>query len=639
MLLAIRERVMGIVGWIVLGILFIAFGFFGLNSYLSSSAVDYAAAVNDTEISPAQYQRSYQLLRSRMQELLGESFDPATINEEALKASALQQLINEELILQAADDAGLATSEQLVAAQIAGIDAFKENGAFSKARYEAVLRQQGMGAREFEWRLARELMSNQYKSGISQTAASTREELSRAYRLEGQQRRFSYLLLPQAGFAAQLTVSDAELEQYYAAHGNEFMTPERVRLQYLELDAAQLEVDTEIDEAALQALYDQQAEKFVTPEQRHARHILIQLPADADAAAAESALARAEAVVKRLDGGEAFEALAQELSEDPGSSASGGDLGFFGRGMMTPEFETAVFNLKAGERSGPVKSAFGYHIIELLEVREQSATPLAEVRDTLVEQLLKEARSEAFFEKHELLANLTFEQPDSLQGAADALGLTLMETDWVSHDGGAGIGSNAAVIEAAFSEDVLDNGNNSPAIEIGPDHVVVLRILEHEQAATQPLESVRESVRERVHSDKARTLAMEQGSQLLASLQAGSTSLDAIASEHELQTQHTELIARNAPQPDAALVRQAFTLPAPQPDQPVYDGFITAAGDYALLALEAVQDGDFEALPEAARQQAWNGLNRLQGAAELSAVLAELKAQATIRIPEQSDDQ
>ena len=170
MLLAIRERVMGIVGWIVLGILFVAFAFFGLNSYLSSNAVNYAATVNDAEISPGQHQRSYQLLRNRMQELLGESFDPATINEEALKATALRQLINEELLLQAADDAGLASSEQLVAAQIAGIDVFRENGAFSKARYEAVLRQQGMGPREFEWRLARELLTTQYKSGISQTA-------------------------------------------------------------------------------------------------------------------------------------------------------------------------------------------------------------------------------------------------------------------------------------------------------------------------------------------------------------------------------------------------------------------------------------------------------------------------------------
>jgi len=630
---------MGIVGWIVLGILFVAFAFFGLNSYLSSNAVNFAAAVNDTEISPGQHQRSYQLLRNRMQELMGDAFDPATLNEEALKATALRQLINEELLLQAADDAGLASSEQLVAAQIAGINAFKENGVFSKARYEAVLRQQGMGPREFEWRLARELMTSQYKSGFSQTAAATREELGRAYRLEGQQRRFSYLLLPQAGFAAQVSVSDAEVEEYYASHGDEFMTPERIRLQYLELDAAQLAVDTEVDEAALQALYDQQSEKFVTPEERHARHILISLPPDADAAAAESALARTEAVVARLDAGEAFETLARELSEDPGSAANGGDLGFFGRGLMTPEFEAVVFDLKPGERSGPVKSAFGYHIIELLEVREKSATPLAEVRDTLVDQLLSEARSELFYEKQEQLSNLTFEQPDTLQGAADALDLQLMVSGWISRDGGDGIGAHAAVTEAAFSEDVLDNGNNSPAIEIGPDHVVVLRILDHQQAARQPLESVRDAVRQQVHADKALKLAMEQGKQLLTDLQSGSTTLDAIAGEHELQTQQTALLARTAQQPDPALVRQAFTLPAPQADQRVYDGFITAQGDYALLALEEVQDGDFEALPESARQQARNGLNRVQGAAELAAVLAGLEAQATIRIPEKSDDQ
>ena len=639
MLLAIRERVMGIVGWIVLAILFVAFAFFGLNSYLSSNVVNYAAAVNDTEITPAQHQRTYQQLRSRMRELLGDSFDPATINEEALKASALKQLINEELILQAADSTGLASSDQLVAAQIGAIDAFRENGTFSKARYERILGQQGMGPREFEWRLARELLANQYKAGISQTAAATREELASAYRLEGQQRRFQYLLLPQTGFAEQVTVSDAELEEYYSAHSAEFMTPERVRLQYLELDATQLVTDTEVDEAALQALYDEQAERFVTPEERHARHILIQLPPDADAATAGDALARAEAIVTRLDGGEAFEALAQELSEDPGSAASGGDLGFFGRGMMTPEFETAVFELEPGERSGPVKSAFGYHIIELLEIRDETATPLAEVRDTLVDQLLGEARSEAFYEQYELLSTLTFEQPDTLQGAADELGLQIRETDWIDRNGGAGIGVHAAVIEAAFSEDVLESGNNSPAMEVATDHAVVIRLLEHQQAASQPLESVMDTVREQVHADKSRALASEQGGQLLASLQTGSTTLDAIATEREIELQQTGLIARNVQQPAADLVRRAFTLPVPETGQQVYDGFITAAGDYALLALEEVQDGDFEALPEGADKQAWKGLNRVQGAAELAAVLAALEAQATIRFPEQSEDQ
>jgi peptidyl-prolyl cis-trans isomerase D len=630
---------MGIVGWIVLAILFVAFAFFGLNSYLGSNVVNFAAAVNDTEITSSQHQRAYQRLRARMQELMGESFDPATINEEALKATALKQLISEELILQAAETEGFASSDQLVAAQIGAIEAFRENGTFSKARYETVLRQQGMGPREFEWRLARELMANQYRSAISQTAAATREELARAYLLQAQQRRFSYLLLPQTGFAEQVTVTDADLEEYYAAHNEAFVIPERVRLQYLELDATQLETGIEVGEDALQALYDEQAEKFVTPEERHARHILVQLPPDADTAATGSALARAEAIVARLDGGEAFEALAQELSDDPGSAANGGDLGFFGRGMMTPAFETAVFDLTQGERSAPVKSTFGYHIIELLEIREETATPLAEVRDTLVDQLLSEARSDVFYEKYELLSSLTFEQPDTLQGAAEELGLQPGETDWISRSGGTGIGEHAAVAAAAFSEDVLENGNNSPAIEIGTDHVVVIRILDRQQAARQPFESVVDVVREQVLAEKARTLATEQGGQLLATLQADSKTLDAIAGEHELQVQQTELIARNAQQPAAALVRRAFTLAAPEAGQRVYDGFITAAGDYALLALEEVQDGDFDALEESARKQAWNSLNRVQGATELATVLEALETQASIRLPEPAEDQ
>ena len=216
---------------------------------------------------------------------------------------------------------------------------------------------------------------------MSATAAAPEKNLSQAFLLEGQQRRFSYLILPLSTFSSNVTVSDDEVAAYYETHSDAFMTPERVRAQYLELDVATLDPGVEVDEQALQALYDEQASKYVTPEERHARHILIRLLPDADDEATTAAIEKADSVVSRLDGGEEFAALAKELSDDPGSAANGGDLGFFGRGIMAPEFENAVFELQPGERSKPVKSPFGFHVIELVEVRPEVATPLAEVRD------------------------------------------------------------------------------------------------------------------------------------------------------------------------------------------------------------------------------------------------------------------
>jgi len=638
MLLAIRERIMGVVGWIILGILFVAFAFFGLNSYLQSNAENYAAAVNSQEITLARHQRAYQQLRTRMADMLGDNFDAAQLNEDTLKANALQQLINEELVLQAADAEGYAASNQLVAARINAIDAFKEDGVFSKTLYERLLGYQGIGPANFEHNLKQEIIANQYREGISRTAAATAAGLSRAFVLEGQQRRFNYIVLPLQSFSEQLEITDQDIEDYYASHSDAFMTPERVKVQYLELELSTLDPGIEVDEQAVQALYDEQSLKYVTAEERHARHILISLLPDADEATTAAALENALAIEARLDTGESFEDLAKELSDDPGSAANGGDLGFFGRGMMAPEFEDSVFALQKGERSQPVKSPFGFHIIELVDIKPEVATPLAEVRDELVVQLLADERANLFFEQSETLSSITFEQPDSLQGAADTLGLDIHESDWISkRGGGTGIAANSNIIETAFSEDVLLNGNNSATVEVAPDHVVVLRVLEHQERAQQPFEEVRPDVEQLTRDEKARALAEARGQEILANLTSGETTLEASAEANKVTLHSTELIQRNASEPELEIVSAAFTLKTPAEGETVYKGLPARSGDYVIIALEQVKDGNFQDLPEAARKQAWRGLSRVRGEAEMAVVMSELRDQAVIQIPDQSD--
>ena len=628
---------MGVVGWIILGFLFVAFAFFGLNSYLQSSAANYAAAVNDQEISLERHQRAYQQLRTRMTDMLGENFDPALLNEDMLKANALQQLINEELLLQAADAEGFAASNQLVAASINAIDAFKEDGVFSKAQYERLLGYRGIRPAEFEYNLKQEIITNQYRDAIRRTAAVTAEELNQAYMLEGQQRQFGYIVLPVQSFSESLEITDQDIEDYYAAHRETFMTAERVRLQYLELDIATLEPGIVVDEQALQDLYDEQAAKYVTPEERHARHILVALLPDADEATRAAALEKSRDIVARLDAGESFEELAKELSDDPGSAANGGDLGFFGRGVMDPEFENAVFGLQQGKHSQPVRSAFGYHVIELVDIKPQVAIPLEDVRDELTDQLLAEERSNLFYEQSETLSSLAFEQPDSLQGAADELQLELMESDWVSKRGGTGIAENTAVVEAAFSEDVLLNGNNSAPIEIAPDHLVVIRVMEHQEASQQPLEEVRADVEQLARNQQARELAATRGKEFLAELNAGKTTLDDIAAAEKLTSQKTGLILRNATDPAQEIVSAAFSLQPPDEGETVYEGLATRSGDYVIIALEQVKEGNIADLPESARQQAVRSLSQLRGEAEMAAVMTVLRDQAEIDIPPASD--
>jgi peptidyl-prolyl cis-trans isomerase D len=639
MLLAIRERVMGILGWVVLGVIFVTFAFFGLNSYLKSNVVTYAAAVNDVEIPPGALQRAYQQLRTRMRDMLGSNYDPALLNETTLKETALQQLIREELLRQEAESQGFAVSSQLIAARINAVESFRENGGFSKTRYEQVLRMQGMSPGEFERRLGREILIAQLRNGIVDTTAATSMDLKEAVRMEGQQRRFRYLVLPAARAAEQVEISDQEIADYYKAHSRDFMTPERVRIQYLELDAATLDTGTVPDEESVEALYNEQSDQYVTEEQRHTRHILVRLLPDADEAAITAARQKAESLMQRIEAGEDFAELAREESDDPGSAPGGGDLGFFGRGLMVPEFDEAVFSMKVGERRGPVKSSFGFHIIELLEIKPEQVTPLDAVRDQLVDQLLAAQRSELFYEQSETLATLTYEQPDTLEGAAESLGLEIRESDWFSRAGGPGITENPAIVDTAFSEEVLLDGNNSDPVEIGEDHVVVIRVLKHQEAAPQTLDAVRDLVVERLKDEKARELAGEQGKALLAAVQAGET-LDAVAEKQGLKVVATEMLGRRADKPDSGMVQAAFALPPPDDaTTPVYGDYIDPDGDYVIIALDEVRDGNFAALPEAVRKQTRDNLGQVMGMEEMDAIMAGLKAQAVIQIPEQTEQE
>jgi peptidyl-prolyl cis-trans isomerase D len=441
--------------------------------------------------------------------------------------------------------------------------------------------------------------------------------------------------LPVSGFRDEVKVTDQDVEQYYETHGQEYMTPERVKLQYLELEAAKLEISTEPDEAALRELYAEESGRFTTEEERHARHILVMFK-DTDEESIQQATGKAAEIVKRLDAGEAFDALAEEVSEDPGSASSGGDLGFFGRGIMAAEFEKAVFEMQEGERSEPVRSSYGLHIIELLAIKPETVKPFEEVRESLADQMLSGERSDLFYEQSEVLSNLAFEYPDTLQDAASALGLEIQESDWISIDGGPGIGENAAVVETAFNEDVLLGGNNSNAVELGEDHVLVLRVFEHQKPAPKPLEDVRDIIRQQLQDEQARSLTKTRGEALLVSLQAGVT-LQEIATEQSLETGQAGLVGRTAATPQRSLVRKAFSLATPKDGQAVSGGFVMEDGNYALVLLEEVQDGQLESLDEPARMQVLQELGKVQGTSDMIAVMAALKEKAAIHIPESGD--
>lgn len=638
MLQAMRDKVMGWLGWIIIGLIIVTFALFGLGSYLQDKTRVFAAKVDDVEITPRDLAAAYQQQRAQLEEMLGDNFKPGLIDDQALKRRALDTLINRSLLLQAARSDGMAVSDQLLAATIHAIPAFQVDGEFSEELYQQFLMQRGATAAGFEEDTRSSLAAEQLVNGLSRTVFVAPYELERAYSLQEQQRDFSYAIVPASAFETDVAISDEEIAQYYSDHGDQFMIPERIRLAYVRLTAEQLSANVEIDDAQLQAYYEERKQALQTLEQRRASHILIQIAADADEATVEAARVKAADLLARIGNGEDFSKLAQEFSDDPGSAANGGDLGFFSKGAMVPEFEASVFSLNEGEVSDLVRTQFGFHIIKLTEVRASEIPPLDQVRDELLAEMQKRHAGDLFYGQLEQLTDLSYEVPDSLEETAGALGVQVQTSDWVTADGGPGIGQYPQVMVAAFSDDVLEAGNNSEPVEVGESDVIVVRVAEREAAHRAPLDEVKDRITKILTSRKAAQAAKDRGESLLEKLQQGAA-MDALK-EHagtDITVETVDDVKRSATDHPAEIIKAAFSLEKPAPGSPVDHGMALPSGDYAVIRLTAVKDGDVTAMQEQSRERFVGGYENMRSSLSFSTLVQSLRARADIVIPAESE--
>ncbi|HSO78694.1 MAG TPA: SurA N-terminal domain-containing protein, partial [Chromatiaceae bacterium] len=423
MLQEIRERAQGWIAWGVVILISIPFAFWGIQSYMGGGTEPVVATVNGAEITARSFDRQVEETRMRLRERLGAAYRPELFEEQALRAQVLEGMIQEQLLLQVSHDMGLRASNRELQAAILSNPAFQRDGRFDKATYDRMLELQGTSGPQYEESLRQRIVGTQLQRAVTASELATDFEMAEAIRLDRQQRRLAYLRVSKAGFLDNAPVPEEELQAWYQAHADRYLSPERVKLSYLVLDAATLDAGQPVDEEALRRQYDEEIERFREPEQRRARHILVTLAAGADAAAEAEAKARIEAIQGRLAAGDDFATLARELSQDPGSAPQGGDLGMFGKGVMDPAFEQASFSLETGTTSEPVRSQFGYHLIQVTEIQPETLKAFEEVREQLVAEAARGGAEAVFYDMAERLANLVYENPDSLEPAAEALGL------------------------------------------------------------------------------------------------------------------------------------------------------------------------------------------------------------------------
>ena len=634
MLQAISDRAQGLFASIIIGLLIIPFALWGVQEYFGFGQDATFAEVNDVEIPLYEFQRRFQMERQRMQSMFGKGGLPAAFDDSFIKNNVSVAMINEEVLYQAVQEAGLRASDQQLRAQIQSTSAFQADGQFSVKVYEEQLRYAGMTTQGFEHMLRRSIPVQQFQAGISDTAIVTKANIKDKLRLQDQEREVAYLKVPAERFADQVSVSEAEINQHFEQNKSRYATDETVTIEYISLDGKQMREAMNPDDELLQTRYQERVEEgeFTQAGGREASHILIEVAQDAGPEAKDAANEKIAEIQQRLQAGEAFSELAKQFSQDPGSAEQGGSLGEVKRDQMVKPFEEVLFAMEEGQISDPVTTRFGIHIIKLHKIIPDDTKPFADVRDQLVREYKDEQMEQIFYDQLQQLTDISYENPDSLLPAAQALGVEIQTLKKLTRSGVGeqGIGANPKVAAKAFSLDVLEVGNNSEPIEIDSEHVVVLRVLDHQKSEPKPLAEVRATIEETLRAQKTREAARTLAEKVQEEIQAG-TALDAVAQTHELSLESLGMIRRDDKKAPANIVESAFSLSKPA-DGEVKTSLVPLQDDYAVLALTKVVEALKEDLPEAVTVGVKRDLKRTFGSAQFQAMVEAFKQQAEIQL-------
>lgn len=630
MLQSIRDRASGWIAYVIVFLISVPFALWGLHEYLGGGETLIAAEVNGQEIPLQEFNTQYQQQRQLLRARFGGNAPAAFLDSPSVKDGVIRNMVRRLVLSQETNDAGFGADNQVVLDQLSSIPAFQNEGRFDKERYEQVLYSQRRSPQEFEQQFRESLDLTSFENGLRATSFLTTAEKQAYLRLRDQTRELSYVLIPAHSYGEQVTISDEAIKAHYEENTAQFQALAKVKLEYIELAEAALEDQVSADEEQLRELYEDQIDQFTTVELRKARHIVVKLDEGAGEEAVKVAEEKAARLRQRLTDGEEFAALASEASEDELSAATEGDLGFIAPGDMDPAFENALFALSEGEISEPVRTGLGFEIIQFTEIKPKEQQSFEEVKDRVETEYKQRIAESQFVEQAELLVTLSFEQPDSLEPAADALGVEVQTTDWLTRDDTDGIVAAPEVKNAMFSDEVLQTGQNSDLLELQDGRVVVLRVAEHEPAKPKLLEEVSEDISVLLTLQRTGELAMEAGEEALGKLRGGDETMEDVAESLELELEAPGYVQRNATTAPAPILREIFSLEKAGEGAPVYTGVALPGGDYAVIAVTDVKDGgdgSDEQLVELRSQQ-----DATYGARELEAAVAALEAAAEVRI-------
>ena len=632
MLTTIREKTQGWIAAIILGLVTIPFALWGINTYFESGGRLNVAEVNGVEIRVEAYKRALEDQRRSLQQMLGRAVDPRLFDTPEFKQRVLDGLVDEVLIAADVETHGYRVSDEELGRQIRRAPQFQRDGQFDPKLYEILLRNAGLDVSGFEARLRRDALVRQAESGFAQSAIIVPSDIQSLLGLQAQQREAAVAVLKSTRLRDHVKISSQSIEQEYAANAERYKTPERIRIEYIRLAAADLAKDMRVSEDEVRKAMTEGAASVAGKEERRVSHILIKLPQGADAQTEKAAMSKAQDLRAKLLAGADFATLARKNSEDPGSAAQGGDLGFVARGALAKEFEQSLFALKKpGELSVPVRTSYGLHLIKLTGVKASASAP-ATTRAKVEAEIKARKAEERYFELSEKFHNLVYEQTDSLKPAADLLGLKIETSGWFTRaGGGSGLVAEPKVIEAAFDPEVLSQGRNSNTIEVGQDTLVALRIAAHEPRSLRPLSEVRTEIGKSLLASAIQAEAERLAQEALGKLRAGE-SFEAVARQYGMEAQPARLYARKSAGTDGQLLSALFKTAHPEGGKPEYGSVVLAEGAVAVFALKRVTEPEKPSMVGTEADAVRKLVEGRRGREYLDSYRSGLRQQAKIKI-------
>lgn len=620
MLQHLRDNSRGVISFILIGFLVIIFALTGVEALFNwDTSANQAAKVNGETITEMDVARAVGMQKQQMLNAYGDQVPAQFLSDEYLRKPAVDNLVQRLILSQAAKNAGMAIGDDYLAQEIAAAPQFKNDaGVFDNNVYQSLLRNMGYTHSTYTKILSEELLINQLQAGVAVSAFSTPTQLDELVALSFQSRDIQYVILPSGKVRDSIELQDSEIQSYYDANQSMFVSEEQIAVDYISLSVQDLMSSVSISEAQVRDQYEQNVASFVAAPERQAAHILIESN-DAD---------KVTLVGEKLSGGADFSALAKEFSDDLGSKDQGGDLGFTSGDAFPQEFETALAALKVGEVSAPVKTEAGTHFIKLLAEKNSTAPSFEEQKATIEEQLKRAEAEVSFVAQLEKLRDISY-NAESLAEVAEELGLKVENSGLYERSKGKGILATPKVTEAAFSDEVLREGNSSDVIEIDSSNVLVLKMTEHKPSQVKALADVKEQIANTLKDQKARILLTEQSNKFIADLNTG-VSLAELSTVAGLESKEFKEATRNTAEVDSDVLRHAFSMPKPAAGKPSVGNLMTSSGDMAIVVVQSVSLGSVEKVTPEQKETIGAQLASIYGRNDFSGFQKFLKDSADI---------